>query len=169
MIYYREKEPLIIPNYGRNVQLLVKYITDEIKDKKERTDAIETLVRQIAQQNPNMKNQPEYLQKIWGHLFIISEYSLDIDSPYPLPEKPKEQILTPKRIEYSKWPDPIDKLSEELEKGDAILITHHHKDHCKKVTVHRLKGDETKAVAPRLCMKELEEGVIVVEPGMKLD
>jgi hypothetical protein len=102
MIYYKEKEPLIIPNYGRNVQMLVQHINDEIKDKKERTVAIDTLVRQIAQQNPNMKNQPEYLQKIWGHLFIISDYKLDIDSPYPLPERPKEQILKPKRIEYSK-------------------------------------------------------------------
>ena len=43
----------------------------------------------------------------------------------------------PKRIEYSKWPDPIDGLPEELERGDIILITHHHKDHCKKVTVNR--------------------------------
>ena len=45
----------------------------------------------------------------------------------------------PKKIEYSKWPDPIDGLPEELEKGDIILITHHHKDHCKSVTVNRLK------------------------------
>ena len=35
----------------------------------------------------------------------------------------------PKKIEFSKWPDPIDRLPEELEKGDIILFTHHHKDH----------------------------------------
>ncbi|PKN70067.1 MAG: hypothetical protein CVU54_08540 [Deltaproteobacteria bacterium HGW-Deltaproteobacteria-12] len=48
----------------------------------------------------------------------------------------------PKRIEYSKWPDPIDGLPEELEQGNIILITHHHKDHCKGVTVRRLKNDK---------------------------
>jgi L-ascorbate metabolism protein UlaG (beta-lactamase superfamily) len=39
----------------------------------------------------------------------------------------------PKRIEYSKWPEPIDGLPEELEQVDIILITHHHKDHCKEL------------------------------------
>ncbi|PKL47634.1 MAG: hypothetical protein CVV37_08145 [Nitrospira bacterium HGW-Nitrospira-1] len=45
----------------------------------------------------------------------------------------------PKRIDFTKWPDPIDGLPEELEKGDVILVSHHHKDHCKWVTVNRLK------------------------------
>ena len=48
----------------------------------------------------------------------------------------------PKRIEFSKWPDPIDGLPEELEKADIILLTHHHKDHCKSVTVNRLRHAE---------------------------
>ena len=44
----------------------------------------------------------------------------------------------PKKIEFSSWPDPIDGLPEALEKADLILVTHHHKDHCKRVTVERL-------------------------------
>ena len=45
------------------------------------------------------------------------------------------------KIEFSTWPDPIDGLPErDLQKADVILITHHHKDHCKGVTVNRLKG-----------------------------
>ena len=74
----------------------------------------------------------------------------------------------PKKIEYSKWPDPIDGLPEELEKGNTILITHHHKDHCKRVTVDRLKKDETKIVATKLCMKELGKEITLVKPGMKI-
>ena len=39
-----------------------------------------------------------------------------------------------KKVEFSKWPDPIDGLPEkDLEKADLILITHHHKDHCKAI------------------------------------
>lgn len=73
----------------------------------------------------------------------------------------------PKKIEYSKWPDPIDGLPEELETGNIILITHHHKDHCKRVTVDRLRDRKTKILAPKLCLKELGELVTVVEPGSK--
>jgi len=75
----------------------------------------------------------------------------------------------PKRIEYSKWPDPIDGLPEELEKGDIILITHHHKDHCKKVTVNRLKKEKTKILATKQCSKELGKGFTVVKPGMEIE
>lgn len=74
----------------------------------------------------------------------------------------------PKRIEYSKWPDPIDGLPEELEQADIILITHHHKDHCKKVTVNRLKNEKAKILAPKHCSKELGKAITVVKPGMEI-
>lgn len=75
----------------------------------------------------------------------------------------------PKRIEYSKWPDPIDGLPEELEKGDIIVITHHHKDHCKDVTVGRLKNEKTKILATKQCSKELGKDITVVKPGMEIE
>ncbi len=71
----------------------------------------------------------------------------------------------PKKIEFSRWPDPIDGLPEELEKADAILLTHHHKDHCKSVTVNRLKDADTLVVAPKRCIKELGKDIHVVAPG----
>jgi len=47
------------------------------------------------------------------------------------------------KIEFSSWPDEIDGLPEkDLEKADLILITHHHKDHCKRVTINRLKREK---------------------------
>jgi L-ascorbate metabolism protein UlaG (beta-lactamase superfamily) len=71
----------------------------------------------------------------------------------------------PKRIEFSKWPDPIDGLPEKLEKGDVILVTHHHKDHCKKVTVNRLRKPSTLVIAPKICAKELGREITVVKAG----
>lgn len=74
----------------------------------------------------------------------------------------------PKKIEFSKWPDPIDGLPEELEKADVIILTHHHKDHCKSVTVNRLKNADTLVVAPKRCIKELGNAIHVVAPGEEL-
>ena len=74
----------------------------------------------------------------------------------------------PKRIEFSKWPDPIDGLPEELEKADIILITHHHKDHCKAVTVNRLKKPNTLIIAPKKCMKEIGKETKSIKSGNHL-
>ena len=74
----------------------------------------------------------------------------------------------PKKIEFSGWPDPIDGLPEELEKADLIILTHHHKDHCKSVTVNRLKDADTLVVAPKRCIKELGKDINVVAPGDEL-
>jgi L-ascorbate metabolism protein UlaG (beta-lactamase superfamily) len=74
----------------------------------------------------------------------------------------------PKKIEFSKWPDPIDGLPEELEKADVILTTHHHKGRCKSITVNRLKDADTLVVAPKRCIKELGKDIPVVAPGDEL-
>ena len=74
----------------------------------------------------------------------------------------------PKRIEFSTWPDPIDGLPEELKKADLILVTHHHKDHCKRVTADRLRRPDTLVVAPKRCAKELGEEIKTIEPGERL-
>ena len=75
----------------------------------------------------------------------------------------------PKKIEFSKWPDPIDGLPEELEKGDIILVTHHHKDHCKCVTVTRLIKPGTLIVAPKRCAKELGTDIFFIGPGEEIE
>lgn len=74
----------------------------------------------------------------------------------------------PKRIEFSKWPDPIDGLPEDLEKADIVLITHQHKDHCKQVSVNRLRNPDTKVVAPKHCVRELGGNLLTVEPGEEM-
>ncbi len=74
----------------------------------------------------------------------------------------------PKKIEFSKWPDPIDGLPEELERADLILVTHDHKDHGKDVTVNRLSRVDTLVIAPKRCAKKLGREVRVIEPGEEM-
>jgi len=71
----------------------------------------------------------------------------------------------PKKIEYSRWPDPIDGLPETLEKADAILYTHHHKDHCKRVTANRLRRADTLIIGPKRCSQELGKDLKIIAPG----
>ena len=75
----------------------------------------------------------------------------------------------PSRIDYSRWPTEIDGLPEMLEPSDVILVTHHHKDHCKRVTVARVSTEETTIVAPATCVAELAREVTVVTPGDTVD
>jgi L-ascorbate metabolism protein UlaG (beta-lactamase superfamily) len=74
----------------------------------------------------------------------------------------------PKRIEFSSWPDPIDGLPEELEQADLILVTHHHKDHCKRVTLDRLRHPDTLVIASKRCARELGEDIKTIQPGEKV-
>ncbi len=74
----------------------------------------------------------------------------------------------PKKIEFSKWPDPIDGLPEELEKADVILVTHDHGDHCKDVTVNRLRRSDTLVVAPQRCTEKLGKDIRVIESGEEI-
>jgi L-ascorbate metabolism protein UlaG (beta-lactamase superfamily) len=71
----------------------------------------------------------------------------------------------PKKIEFSKWPDPIDGLPEDLEHGDVILFTHDHADHCKKITANRLRRNNTVVMGPQRCRKKIGKDLSVIAPG----
>ncbi len=74
----------------------------------------------------------------------------------------------PKKIEFSKWPEPIDGLPEDLKKADIILITHDHADHCKQVTANRIRRKDTVVVAPKRCLKKLGSNITVIDPGKEI-
>ncbi len=99
--YNTDKSPIILKEYGRNVQKLVEKICEE-KDKKERNNKIDLLIRVMKSVNPKVYGIPNDSRKIWDDLFIVSNYKLDVDnSPYPMPEK---DILKKKvsRLAYRK-------------------------------------------------------------------
>ena len=72
------------------------------------------------------------------------------------PAHPRTRFTTyPKGFEFSRWPDPIDGLPEEPEQAGIVLVSHSHKDHCKRITVNMLKRDDTLIAAPERCTKDL--------------
>ncbi len=94
-----DKNPLVLREYGRNVQKLVNYVKT-IEDREKRTRFAETLVDLMKMINPNTKDYPEYTQKVWDDLYIMSGFDLEVDGPFPMPEK---SILgrKPRRMEYN--------------------------------------------------------------------
>ena len=95
--YNVNRNNLIIREYGRNIQ---KMIEDTLKepDYQKRSEKAKAIVRMMALINPddkenkNQKESLDYWHKLWDHLFIMSDYKLDVDSPFPKPEAKKEEL-----------------------------------------------------------------------------
>ena len=100
MQYNTKREPLTIPEYGRHVQNMISHATT-IKNKTEQQKCVEAIIAFMGQMNPHFRDIKEFTHKLWDHLHIMSEFKLDIKSPY---EKPKiEKLLEkPKRLDYPK-------------------------------------------------------------------
>ena len=102
MDYNTSKEFLKIREYGRNVQNLVNY-AKTIEDRKERTRVAKYIIELMSQLNPQYKNIDEYRQKLWDHLYYISNFELDVDSPFPMPD-PNEFIKIFKQNDRMEYP-----------------------------------------------------------------
>lgn len=86
MEYNTDRGSLILKEYGRNVQNLIRYAS-EFEDKEKRTEAAEALVYLMKQLNPTLKDNNESQQRVWDHLYLMADLKLDVDSPYQPPEK----------------------------------------------------------------------------------
>lgn len=99
MDYNTERKDLILPEYGRNVQKLVDYATT-IENREDRNRAAKVIINVMGNMNPHLRDISDFKHKLWDHLAIMSDFKLDIDSPYPPPEKEK-LYESPNRIPYN--------------------------------------------------------------------
>ena len=98
LTYNTEKEQIVISEYGRCIQEMIKKLS-EIEDRRQRTDAARYIISVMVQMNPSIKQSSDYEHKLWDHLHIISGYTLDVDSPYA-PPRPEMQQKKPLHIGY---------------------------------------------------------------------
>jgi hypothetical protein len=80
------------------VQEMIKKLP-EIEDREQRTEAAKYIISVMVQMNPNIKQSSDYEHKLWDHLYMISGYNLDVDSPYA-PPVPLEKQSKPQHIGY---------------------------------------------------------------------
>jgi hypothetical protein len=86
MEYNSSRPRLIIPEYGRNIQKMVEECM-EIEDREKRNAVAHAIIEVIGNLNPHLRDAADYRHKLWDHLFIMSDFQLDVDSPYPTPQR----------------------------------------------------------------------------------
>jgi hypothetical protein len=98
--YNTQRSGIILKEYGRNVQAIIDYIRT-VPDKEKRTALATTLIDLIKQLNPSVKDQPENPQRMWDDLYIMANFDLDVDAPYPIP--PVDTLSKkPMKVNYPK-------------------------------------------------------------------
>ena len=90
--YNTQRNRLVLPEYGRNIQKMVEYIM-HVDDRDERNRLSKAIITIMGNMNPHLRDISDFKHKLWDHLAIMSNFQLDIDSPY---ETPTPKILTEK-------------------------------------------------------------------------
>ena len=99
MEYNTSLSKLIIPEYGRNVQKMVHSII-AIEDREKRNHQAKSIIEVMVNLNPHLRDVPDFKHKLWDHLFIMSDFHLDVDSPYDRPSKESFEEK-PEMLKYS--------------------------------------------------------------------
>jgi len=86
MEYNTVREHLIMPEYGRHIQKLVDHART-LEDREKRQDVVNQIIQMMGFLNPGLKTVADFENKLWDHIFTISDFKLDCDSPYPVPER----------------------------------------------------------------------------------
>lgn len=77
---------MLMPEYGRNVQSMVEYVMT-IEDRQKRLKNAEAIIELMGTLNPHLKTIEDYKHKLWDHLYQMTDFKLDVDSPYPPPTR----------------------------------------------------------------------------------
>lgn len=97
--YNYTRRKLYLPEYGRHIQEMVDSLL-EIEDRRERNRQTRAVIAVMGNLNPLLRDTADFTHKLWDHLFIMSDFQLDVDSPYPQPSR-QELTVTPRRMPYS--------------------------------------------------------------------
>ena len=99
--------------YGRHIQKMVEYLLT-IEDKEKRQNQAYTVIELMGFLNPHLKNVEDFKHKLWDHLFYVSDFKLQVDSPYPIPKK-ETYRAKPDPLPYPKRHPKYSHLGKNLE------------------------------------------------------
>lgn len=97
--YNYTRRKLFLPEYGRHIHEMIDSLM-EIEDRRERNRQARAVIAVMGNLNPLLRDTADFTHKLWDHLFIMSDFQLDVDSPYPRPTR-QDLTVTPRRMAYS--------------------------------------------------------------------
>lgn len=171
MEYNTTRGKLILPEYGRNVQNMIAHAM-EIADRGERNRAAQAIIEVMGQLNPHLRDVDDYRHKLWTHLFVMSDFKLDVDSPY---EIPKQEVLNEKpdlldyptsNIRYGHYGKYTQSILEEAKNTEDPAEKEYLKTSManfmkKQYLSHNNDAVENNVIAEHL--KELSKGELILE------
>ncbi|MEN9304346.1 MAG: hypothetical protein RL264_2775 [Bacteroidota bacterium] len=171
MEYNTTRGKLILPEYGRNVQNMIAH-AQEIENREERNRAAQAIIEVMGQLNPHLRDVEDFKHKLWTHLFVMSDFNLDVDSPYEIPkqevlnEKPKLMEYPKSKIKYGhygKYTEKILLTAKQMESQDEKeFLKNTMATFMKKLYLaHNNDAVENHVIAEHL--KELSHGELVLE------
>ncbi len=86
MEYNTTRNYLVMREYGRHIQKMIEYLLT-IEDKERRQRNSQSVIELMGFLNPHLKNVEDFRHKLWDHLFLISDFKLEVASPYPIPTR----------------------------------------------------------------------------------
>ncbi len=113
MEYNTTRNHLIMKEYGRHIQKMVEFLMN-VTDREERQRNAYAVIELMGFLNPHLKNVEDFRHKLWDHLFLISDFKLDVDSPYPIPTR-ETLKARPQRLKYPKRYPRFNHLGKNIE------------------------------------------------------
>jgi|SRR5882757_1615783 len=113
MEYNTTRNHLIMREYGRHIQKMVEYLVT-IEDKEKRQKNAYAMIELMGFLNPHLKNVEDFRHKLWDHLFLIADFDLDVESPYPIPTRETLKAKSA-RLRYPKRYPKFSHLGKNLE------------------------------------------------------
>lgn len=96
--YNTERVHLIIPEYGRHIQKMINDAT-AMEDTEERNKTAKAIIAVMGNMQPHLRDVPDFQHKLWDQLFIMSDFKIDVESPYGKPSR-EELAERPEPLEY---------------------------------------------------------------------
>ena len=140
--YNTQRAKLIMSEYGREIQSMVEYAC-ELPTKEERLKCAKTISRQMETKNPQVRDNSDYEQTLWDHLYLMSHRELDIDWPFDVSEadkilsKPEPMKLPNGNIRLRHYGHLVEELFEQLK----TMPEGEERDTLVKKTANQMKRD----------------------------
>ncbi len=99
LVYNTQKKKLIIPEYGRHIHEMIDQAVS-LKDREKRNEMAKAIIGVMGNLNPHLRDIPDFQHKLWAQLFIMSDFQLDVESPYEKPSKESYEKRKPNKLDY---------------------------------------------------------------------